>query len=1455
MFARIQLTAVVLAAALAAVAVSFPKTYPAKAYPTFTIQQPVRGLNAKQITKLSTEIHELNKQHKGEEMVFSVVTFAQEWISENVVPAIEVAGSLATEMNKRASEEERARKQRQEEQLEQEEERAAQLAEEINEQIRADAHRQQLERERVQQQARKRATSDATETPAAEDTTPIESFEGIIEWKECLGTLYQADPVCEDARVTLPLELLSITFVSQYYTTPQAQPPSPPADPEEQRPAVTLQDVLEDSDSFREERATAIHSHELVHRGLMPKFIGLAPRDDAGSSKLVKVFKVGYHVRLLDLHRSNPFGFSSDPKIEEAQVPEGWLPRDAVESSLVYTKSRDIHAAGVILLQMLMGRDVMERHSDAQSALRMSSISPYLQQLASNMLLQTKKSPVTCLSLLAELAGSSSPVISSQRTPSIAVSGPRSPVTNGYNGSPETDYFRMPAPKTRSASRWKEDWEELELLGRGAFGSVVKARNKIDSRIYAVKKIKLRGMQSDKIFREVNALSRLNHRFIVRYYTTWVETSEPPSTAVSSDSEHNSGTADGMTSVPVSKSRSSPDDPFTIDLDDLGSESRHSFPSIHFTRSNSTNVEGSDNENDSSDSEDDAYEDLFRRSGNAKIGRPSTPPPTTSRTLYIQMEFVERQTLKERINEGLSEDEAWRLFQQILDALVHMSSLGILHHGKGDCKVGDFGLATSSLAAVDPSDLTHGSTNDAEMTLDVGTRLYIAPEVQSARNGPRTHAKADMYSLGIVFFEMNYFFSTASERVVVLEDLRKPAIIFPSGWEPHRMKQRQIITRLLQHNPNDRPTALELSQSSLMPERMEDEFLKNALKMISKPDSPHVQAVLSVLFNQHAKPVRSFLYDMDAELPAHVTLNGIVVDRLVEIFRLHGAVDMEPPLLMPVVKPEDPSRAMFLDRHGEVVALPNNVLVPFARLAARENFTRIKRFHVSDIYRPNVVAGHPRASKAAVFDIITPDLTTGPSAAAAEAISIVNDCLDNFANLGQYYEIHISHSKILEFALDRVPAELRTAVTDILNQTKSSQSQKRSMLLRKGISRTVVDELEILTEISDDIESILEKLEKVSPAFLASLTAAIKDIKSTIQFSVASGVSRPILFNPLMMSNHNPYFKDGVCFEVVRRNKRSDVLAAGGRYDNLIARFSPPKPTKSEPICAVAVQIALEKITLALAAFQSTSFKTLKEQRSFGFWSPRRCDVYVVSYQPGYLAERLEIAAHLWRHHISADVMYESGLREADAESHVEQCTREGILFLVYLKPRRDQSSFKVKSVLRGTEEEVTRQSLVPFLVHHIAEQKRVDVSLSGVPTAVAEGSQPVPAGTTRETGTSSDVQLLLPSDIKKQRRPTKQLFLDRAFDVRAQVRNAATSGMPTLAVDVPPAVFEEMTRSVGWVTDDDAWKPIAAAFPPLHAAYAHQVREAVARRKADGHRFVLLYAVREERVFLLTLT
>ena len=124
---------------------------------------------------------------------------------------------------------------------------------------------------------------------------------------------------------------------------------------------------------------------------------------------------------------------------------------------------------------------------------------------------------------------------------------------------------------------------------------------------------------------------------------------------------------------------------------------------------------------------------------------------------------------------------------------------------------------------------------------------------------------------------------------------------------------------------------------------------------IAKQDSPWRQAVISSLFTQKPKPSRSFLYDSQADPPEQqAALNSTVHDHLAAIFRLHGAVDMEPPLLMPVVdlQEDQKNHATFIDRCGDHVSLPNNLLVPFARMAARTGIKRIKRYHITNAYRP-----------------------------------------------------------------------------------------------------------------------------------------------------------------------------------------------------------------------------------------------------------------------------------------------------------------------------------------------------------------------------------------------------------------------------------------------------------------------------------------------------------------------
>jgi translation initiation factor 2-alpha kinase 4 len=92
------------------------------------------------------------------------------------------------------------------------------------------------------------------------------------------------------------------------------------------------------------------------------------------------------------------------------------------------------------------------------------------------------------------------------------------------------------------------------------------------------------------------------------------------------------------------------------------------------------------------------------------------------------------------------------------------------------------------------------------------------------------------------------------------------------------------------------------------------------------------------------------------------------------------------------------------------------------------------------------------------------------------------------------------------------------------------------------------------------------------------------------------------------------------------------------------------------------------------------------------------------------------------------------------------------------------------------------------------------------------------------------------------------------AFEMGLRVCSAVRSGIPVIAIDTPANVFDLLCQSSSWVTDDETWKTVAASFALSSTGYAPQIREAISRRQAEGHRFVLLFAVRDERVHLFAL-
>lgn len=70
----------------------------------------------------------------------------------------------------------------------------------------------------------------------------------------------------------------------------------------------------------------------------------------------------------------------------------------------------------------------------------------------------------------------------------------------------------------------------------------------------------------------------------------------------------------------------------------------------------------------------------------------------------------------------------------------------------------------------------------SSQTGKVGTSYYVAPELDESASISQYGKEADIYSLGIIFFEMLHPpFKTAMERDKTLKDIRSSSITFPDS--------------------------------------------------------------------------------------------------------------------------------------------------------------------------------------------------------------------------------------------------------------------------------------------------------------------------------------------------------------------------------------------------------------------------------------------------------------------------------------------------------------------------------------------------------------------------------------------------------------------------------------------------------------------------------------------------
>ena len=292
-----------------------------------------------------------------------------------------------------------------------------------------------------------------------------------------------------------------------------------------------------------------------------------------------------------------------------------------------------------------------------------------------------------------------------------------------------------------------ELYEEKRYLARGGFGTVVKGKHFLDQCFYAIKIIGFDQRELETVVREARSLASLQtHPHIVAYKGCWIERSDKTS---------DDGLKEKLMDMRIrTHGRKVLPDMFlcvrmeccTGNLDD------------YLDRRNDKFFANEEYKSDSSLRDGRAFPDKLHRNNKA-------------------------------------------IFVDILKGLTFLHEKKIIHRDlkpanilyqreSMDFKITDFGLAK------------YYDSMDQRMTL-CGTPMYSAPEQITKRHYDQS---VDVYSLGLLLFDMLYPFKNMAEHAEMFEKLKSKPNILPLGLRRKHPSLAQLIIKMTNEKADDRPS-------------------------------------------------------------------------------------------------------------------------------------------------------------------------------------------------------------------------------------------------------------------------------------------------------------------------------------------------------------------------------------------------------------------------------------------------------------------------------------------------------------------------------------------------------------------------------------------------------------------------------------------------------------------------
>jgi serine/threonine protein kinase len=177
------------------------------------------------------------------------------------------------------------------------------------------------------------------------------------------------------------------------------------------------------------------------------------------------------------------------------------------------------------------------------------------------------------------------------------------------------------------------------------------------------------------------------------------------------------------------------------------------------------------------------------------------------------MEYIPCGDLRDRLRHRLSIDDSLYYLRSIAEALRVIHLLGILHR---DLKPANVMLREDNSPVLIDFGLARRSMEDGGATVAgqvLGSPYYISPEQSQGR---RVDARTDLYSLGVMFYEMltgERPYTGRTALAIMAQHAGSPVPTLP----PHVALQQALVDRLMAKRVEDRYASAEELLADLGP--------------------------------------------------------------------------------------------------------------------------------------------------------------------------------------------------------------------------------------------------------------------------------------------------------------------------------------------------------------------------------------------------------------------------------------------------------------------------------------------------------------------------------------------------------------------------------------------------------------------------------------------------------------